>query len=179
MLFARLPHGQIDELFVFLGPDFSQLRRACIPARERFIGVDMPFEILKWHCVNSALLVEKLYCLEELGRVPLRCSICDGRAKTRQMFRYYRNKMGGHPEGPLYMCCLCAFDESRRFLKGAQNSLFAQGGDACGDRARLLLAILGRMHIPRGGFASECFASSMHCTWEHCFCRECQKRGRR
>ena len=96
--FARLPHCQIDELFGFLGPDCSQLRRACVLAREGSNGVDVPFEILKWHCVNSALLDEKLRCLEALGRVPLRCSICDVRKKMRQMFR----------TGYAKVCFICA-----------------------------------------------------------------------
>ena len=87
MSFARLPHCQIDDLFVFLGPDSAELRRACVLVRDRSNGLDLPFEILKWHCVNSALLDEKLRCLEALGRVPLRCSICDVRKKMRQMFR--------------------------------------------------------------------------------------------
>ena len=159
MAFARLPHCQIDELFVFLGPDYSQLRSACVLARERSSGVDMPFEILLWHCVNSALLDEKLRCLETLGRVPLRCSICDVRKKTRQMFRYNRVIVDGHREGVLYMCCLCAFDEARRFLKGTPNCLISQGGADCRDQATLLVAILSRMRRPRGGFASECLAS--------------------
>ena len=159
MSFARLPHCQIDELFGFLGPDCSQLRRACVPARERSNGVDVPVEILKWHCVNSALLDEKLRCLESLGRIPLRCSICDGRAKTRWMFRYNRVIVDGHREGVLYMCCLCAFDEVRHFLKGTPNCLISQGGADCRDQATLLVAILCRMRIARGGFASECLAS--------------------
>ena len=105
---------------MFLGPDSAELRRACVLVRDRSNGLDLPFEIFKWHCVNSALLDEKLRCLETLGRVPLRCSICDVRKKTRQMFRYNRVIVDGHREGVLYMCCLCAFDEARRFLKGRQ-----------------------------------------------------------
>ena len=159
MSLARLPHGQINELFVFLGPHSAQLRRACVLVRDRSSGLDLPFEILKWHCVNSALLDEKLRCLESLGRIPLRCSVCDARAKTRQMFRYNRVIVDGHREGVLYMCCLCAFDEARRFLKGAPNCLISQGGADCRDQATLLVAILSRMRRPRGGFASECLAS--------------------
>ena len=159
MSFARLPHRQIDELFVFLGPDYSQLRSACVLARERSSCVDMPFEILRWHCVNSALLDEKLRCLEALGRIPLRCSICDGRVKRRQMFRYNRAGVDGHREGMLYVCCLCVFEEARRFLTGAPHCLICQGCADCRDQATLLVAILSRMRIPRGGFASECLAS--------------------
>ena len=147
MSFARLPHRQIDELFVFLGPDYSQLRSACVLARERSSCLDMPFEILRWHC-NSALLDEKLRCLEALGCIPLRCSICDGRVKTRQMFRYNRVIRDGVREGMVYMCCLCAFDEARRFLKGTPNCLVSQGGADCRDQATLLVAILSRMRRP-------------------------------
>ena len=159
MSFARLAQCLIDELFVFLGPDYSQLRSACVLTRERSSGVDMPFEILRWHCVNSTLLDEKLRCFESLGRIPLRCSICDARKKTRQMFRYNRVIVDGHREGMLYMCCLCAFDEARRFLKGTPNCLIYQGGADCRDQATLLVAILSRMRMPCGGFASECLAS--------------------
>ena len=91
--------------------------------------------------------------------IPLRCSICDARAKTRQMFRYNRVIVDGHREGVLYMCCLCAFDEARRFLKGSPNCLISQGGADCRDQATLLVAILSRMRRPRGGFASECLAA--------------------
>ena len=69
MSFARLSHCQIDGLFGFLGPDCSQLRRACVLARERSNGVDLPFEILKWHCVNSTLRSLKLpvHILDDVG----------------------------------------------------------------------------------------------------------------
>ena len=156
MSFARLPHCQIDELFGFLGPDCSQLRRACVLARERSNGVDVPFEILKWHCVNSALLDEKLRCLESLGRIPLRCSICDGRAKTRQMYRYTL-RLDGHREGLLYLCCYCVLHEARFFLTGAPGLISKGGGDRR-DKAVLLTAILSRTHGARG-FAAECFRS--------------------
>ena len=161
MSFASLPHCQIDGLFGFLGPDCSQLRRACVLAWERSNGVDLTFWVLKWHCVsNLGLLVAKLgVCMDSLGLLPLRCSICDVRKKTRQMFRYNRVIVDGHREGMLYMCCLCAFDEARRFLKGAPNCLISQGGADCRDQATLLVAILSRMRRPRGGFASECLAS--------------------
>ena len=159
MSFAGLPHCQIEELLACLGPDYFHLRASCVVARDKSNGVDLPFEILKWYCVNSALLDERLRCLESLGRIPLRCSICDGRAKTRWMFRYNRVIVDGHREGLLYTCCLCAFDEVRRFLKGTPNCLISQGGADCRDQATLLVAILCRMRIARGGFASECLAS--------------------
>ena len=160
MSFAGLPHCQIEELLACLGPDYFHLRASCVVARDKSNGVDLPFEILKWHCVNSALLDEKLRCLESLGCVPLRCSLCDARKKTRQKFRYHRGVYAdGHRVGVLYMCCLCAFDEARRFLKGAPNCLISQGGADCRDQATLLVAILSRMRMPRGGFASECLAS--------------------
>ena len=159
MSFASLPHRQIDEIFACLGPDFFHLRLSCLLARERSNSMDLALEILRWHCVNSALLDEKLRCIEILGRLPLRCSICDGRAKTRWMLRYNRVIVDGHREGVLYMCCLCAFDEVRRFLKGTPNCLISQGGADCRDQATLLVAILCRMRIARGGFASECLAS--------------------
>lgn len=143
MSFARLQHCQIDDVFVFLGPDCFQLRRTCILAREKSNGVDMLLEILRWHCVNSALLEGNLHCLECLGRIPLRCSICDKRTNTRQMFRYTRSRsrVDGHREGMLYMCCLCAFDDARRFLAAAPKCFIFQGGDDCRSQARLLVAI--------------------------------------
>ena len=159
MPFARLSHYQIDELFVLLGPDYSQLRRTCVYARGRSNGVDMPLEILRWHCVNSALLDEKLRCFEYLGRIPLRCSICDGKSKRRQMLRYNRVIIDGRREGMLYICCLCAFEEARRFLTGAPNCLICQGGANWRDQAAFLVAILSRMCVPRGGFASDCLSS--------------------
>ena len=76
------------------------------------------------------------------------------------MFRYNRGVYAdGHRVGVLYMCGLCAFDEARRFLKGVPNCLVSQGGADCRDQATLLVAILSRMRMPRGGFASECLAS--------------------
>ena len=98
MSLAGLPHCQIEELLACLGPDYFHLRASCVVARDKSNGVDLPFEILKWHCVNSALLDEKLRCLEALGRVPLRCSICDARKKMRQMFR----------TGYAKVCFICA-----------------------------------------------------------------------
>ena len=159
MSFAGHPHYMIEELFAYLGPDYFHLRASCVVARDKSNGVDLPLEILKWHCVNSALLDEKLCCLESLGRIPLRCSRCNGLTKTRWMFRYCRERIEGFREGVLYTCCLCTFDEARHFLTGIPNCLISQGGADCRDQAKLLLAILCRMRIARSGFASECFAS--------------------
>ena len=50
----------------------------------------------------------------------------------------------GGREGMLYMCCLCAFDEARRFLKGAPNCLISQGDADCRDQATLLVDIVSR-----------------------------------
>ena len=156
MSFASLPHCQIDEIFACLGPDFFHLRLSSLLARERSNGMDLALEILRWHCVNSALLDEKLRCIEILGRLPLRCSICDGRAKTRQMYRYTL-RLDGHREGLLYLCCYCVLHEARFFLTGAPGLISKGGGDRR-DKAVLLTAILSRTHGARG-FAAECFRS--------------------
>ena len=159
MSFAGLPHCQIEELLACLGPDYFHLRASCVVARDKSNGVDLPFEILKWHCVNSALLDEKLRCLESLGRIPLRCSICDGRAKTRQIYRYTL-RLDGRREGLLYLCCYCVLQEARRFLthRGGASGLISKGGGDRRDKAVLLTAILSRTHGARG-FAAECFRS--------------------
>ena len=160
MSFASLPHCQIDEIFACLGPDFFHIRLSCLLARERSNSMDLALEILRWHCVNSALLDEKLRCIEILGRLPLRCSICDGRAKTRQMYRYTL-RLDGHREGLLYLCCYCVLQEARSFLthRGGTSGLISKGGGDRRDQATLLVAILSRMRMPCGGFASECLAS--------------------
>ena len=49
MSFAMLPHSQIDALFECLGPDFGNLRGACLLAREKSNGVELYLEITKWH----------------------------------------------------------------------------------------------------------------------------------
>ena len=159
MSFASLPHCQIDEIFACLGPDFFHIRLSCLLARERPNSMDLALEILRWHCVNSALLDEKLRCIEILGRLPLRCSICDGRAKTRQIYRYTL-RLDGHREGLLYLCCYCVLQEARRFLthRGGASGLISKGGGDRRDKAVLLTAILSRTHGARG-FAAECFRS--------------------
>ena len=128
MSFASLPHCQIDEIFACLGPDFFHLRLSSALARERSNGMDLAFEILRWHCVNSTLLDEKLRCIEVLGRLPLRCSKCDLRVKTRQMYRYTL-RLDGHREGLLYLCCCCALQEARSFLTGASGLISKGGGE--------------------------------------------------
>ena len=159
MSFASLPHCQIDEIFACLGPDFFHIRLSCLLARERSNSMDLALEILRWHCVNSALLDEKLRCIEILGRLPLRCSICDLRVKTRQMYRYTL-RLDGHREGLLYLCCCCALHEARRFLthRGGAPGQISKGGGDRRDKAVLLTAILSRTHGARG-FAAECFRS--------------------
>ena len=158
MSFAGLPHCQIEELLACLGPDYFHLRASCVVARDKSNGVDLPFEILKWHCVNSALLDEKLRCLESLGRIPLRCSICDGRAKTRQIYRYTL-RLDGHREGLLYLCCYCVLQEARSFLthRGGTSGLISKGGGDRRDKAVLLTAILSRTRA--SGFVADCFRS--------------------
>ena len=157
MSFARLSHCQIDEIFEYLGPDFFHLRLSSLLARERSNGMYLALEILRWHCVNSALLDGKLRGSERLGQVPLRCSICDLRVKTRQMYRYRTTAQDGHREGLLYLCCYCLSHEARHFLIGAPGLISKGGGDRR-DKAVLLTAILSRTHGARG-FLAECFRS--------------------
>ena len=156
MSFARLPLSQMDEIFSCLGPDFFHLRSSSLLARERSNGMDLALEILRWHCVNSTLLDEKTRCIEVLGRLPLRCSICDLRMKIRHMYRYTL-RLDGHREGLLYLCCCCVLHEARFFLTGAPG-LISKGGGNRRDKAVLLTAILSRTHGARG-FAAECFRS--------------------
>ena len=116
MSFARLPQCQVYEIFVCLGPDYYHLRGACLLTREKSNSIDLPLEILRWHCANSDLLDQKLPCFEVLGRIPLRCSRCEVRARTRQMYRYNRAISDGNREGMLYLCWNCALEEARLFL---------------------------------------------------------------
>ena len=104
MSFARLPQCQVYEIFACLGPDFYHLRASCVLARDKSKDVDPPLEVLKWHCANSDLLEQKLRCFELLGRIPLRCSRCEVRARARQIYRYSRAISDGHREGMLYLC---------------------------------------------------------------------------
>ena len=159
MSFARLPHCQIHELFTCLGPDYYHLRASCVMAREKSNGIDLPLEILKWHCTNSDLLDVKLRCVEVLGRIPIRCSCCEVRARTRQMYRYNRSISDGQREGMLYLCSHCALKEVRLFLSGMLGGLLCQGGLGSNEQASLLVDILSRVHVIRGGFIGECLAS--------------------
>lgn len=158
MSFARLPQCQVREIFVCLGPDFSHLRGACLLTRNFSNGIDLALEILKWHVTNSALLAE-LRCFEALGRIPLRCTRCDVLARTRQMYRYNRAISDGQREGMLYICSKCALKEARSFLTGMLGGLLCQGGLGSKDQASLLVCILSRVHVERGGFAEECLLS--------------------
>ena len=159
MTFARLPNCQIYELFTCLGPDYYHLRGSCVMAREKSNDIDLLLEILKWHCTNSDLLDVKLRCVEVLGRIPLRCSCCNVRARTRQIYRYNRGFSDGYREGVLYLCSHCALKEARLFLTGNVGGLFYQGGLGNKEQASLLVDILSRMHVIRGGFVGECLAS--------------------
>ena len=127
MTFARLPNCQIYELFTCLGPDYYHLRGSCVMAREKSNDIDLLLEILKWHCTNSDLLDVKLRCVEVLGRIPLRCSCCNVRARTRQIYRYNRGFSDGYREGVLYLCSHCALKEARLFLTGNVGGLFLPG----------------------------------------------------
>ena len=165
MSFASLPHGQIDEIFSCLGPDFFHLRLSSLLTREKSNGMDLALEILRWHCVNTALLDDRLPGLQRLGLVPLRCSKCDLRVKTRQMYRYRATAPDGHQEGLLYLCCYCLSHEVRFFLTGAPGLISFGGGDRK-DKEVLLTHILTRTHKARGfhyhvlrGFLADCFRS--------------------
>ena len=159
MTLARLPHCQIHELFTCLGPDYYHLRGSCVLAREKSKGVDLPLEVLKWHCANSDLLEQKLRCFELLGRIPLRCSRCEVRTRTCQMYRYNRAISDGNREGMLYLCWNCALEEARLFLTGKGGCLIALGGADRRDQATLFVALVSRTKASRAGFAEECLLS--------------------
>ena len=159
MSFARLPQCQVYEIFVCLGPDFYHLRGSCVLAREKSKGIDLPLEVLKWHCANSDLLEQKLRCFELLGRIPLRCSRCEVRARARQIYRYSRAISDGHREGMLYLCWNCALEEARLFLTGKGGFLIALGGADKRDQATLFVALVSRTKASRAGFAAECLAA--------------------
>ena len=108
MSFAKLSSCQVDEVFACLGPDYHRLRGTCLFARDRCNSNDLSLEILKWHCVNSPLLGDKLHCLEVMGRIPVRCSLCSKRSKNRQIYRYSRARMSdGHRQGVKYIFAAC------------------------------------------------------------------------
>ena len=133
--------------------------RSCLLTREKSNGIDLPLEILKWHCTNSDLLDVKLRCVEVLGRIPIRCSCCEVRARTRQMYRCNRSISDGQREGMLYLCSHCVLKEVRLFLSGMLGGLLCQGGLGSNEQASLLVDILSRVHVIRGGFIGECLAS--------------------
>ena len=159
MSFARLPQCQVREIFACLGPDFYHLRGACLLTRNFSNFIDLPLEILRWHCANSDLLDQKLPCFEVLGRIPLRCSRCEVRARTRQMYRYNRAISDGNREGMLYLCWNCALEEARLFLTGKGGYLIALGGADRRDQATLFVALVSRTKASRAGFAEECLLS--------------------
>ena len=106
MSFAILPHSQIDALFEYLGPDFSNLRGACSLARERSNGVELYLEIIKWHCTNPNGLL-KIIGFEPVGRLPsFRCARsilgCGPGPGSRQMWRFRKSFTGRH-----FLCCKC------------------------------------------------------------------------
>ena len=161
MSLAKLSSCQLDEVFACLGPDYHHFRGTCVFVRDRCNSNDLSLEILKWHCVNSPLLGDKLHCLEVMGRIPVRCSLCSKRSKTRQIYRYSRARMSdGHRLGACYLCCVCVLSEIRLFLTGVQDCSIAQASNGRSrEQAELFVAILSRMHAPRGGFAAQCLAS--------------------
>ena len=157
MSLRKLSRIQINEIIDCLGPDYFHFRSTSVFAREMSNAVDLYFEILRWHCVNSACLSDHLKCFEALGRIPLRCSGCGARVKGRQMFRYKRRV----PEHPLYICCLCVLREARLFLVGVPDCLICRGivQHSRNDRAAFLVTVLSRAQNPRGGFVADCLAS--------------------
>ena len=161
MSLAKLSSCQLDEVFACLGPDYHHFRGTCVFARDRCNSNDLSLEILKWHCVNSPLLGDKLHCLEVMGRMPVRCSLCSKRSRTRQIYRYSRARMSdGHRQGVLYLCCVCVLSETRLFLTGVQDCSIAQGSNGRSrEQAELFVAILSRVRVPSGGFAAQCLAS--------------------
>ena len=161
MSLAKLPCCQLDDVFGCLGPDYHHLRGTCVFARDRCNSNDLSLEILKWHCVNSPLLGDKLHCLEVMGRMPVRCSLCSKRSRTRQIYRYSRARMSdGHRLGACYLCCVCVLSEIRLFLTGVQDCSIAQASNGRSrEQAELFVAILSRVRVPRGGFAAQCLAS--------------------
>ena len=161
MSLTKLSSCHLDEVLTCLGPDYHYLRGACLLARDRCSSADLPLEILKWHCVNSALLGNKLHCLEVMGRIPVRCSLCSTRSKTRQIYRYSRARMSdGHRLGACYLCCVCVLSEIRLFLTGVQDCSIAQASNGRSrEQAELFVAIMSRVRVPSGGFAAQCLAS--------------------
>lgn len=157
MLLCQLPRSQISEILDCLGPDDFHFRSVCVLAREISNSVDLAFEILRWHCVNSAFLECQLRCLECLGQIPLKCSRCSARVKGRQMFRLRRSRFIS--EGTLYICCLCVLREARFFLIGHPDGLIGRYEVGRKARATLLVAILNRAQHPRGGLIADCLAS--------------------
>ena len=160
MSLAKLSSCQLNEVFACLGPEHHHLRGVCVFARDRCNSNDLSLEILKWHCVNSPLLGDKLHCLEVMGRMPVRCSLCSKRSRTRQIYRYSRARMSdGHRQGVLYLCCVCVLLETRLFLTGVDCSIAQGSSGRSREEAELFVAILSRMHAPLGGFAAQCLAS--------------------
>ena len=156
MSFAELPHGQIDEIFSCLGPDFFHLRLSSQLTRERSNGMDIALEILRWLCVNTTLLNERLPGLTKLGLLRIRCSKCALREKSRQMYRYrIRDPLSNsihNEKGCLYFCCYCLLHEVRSFLSGAPGLISKSGYFY---KAVLLILILRRTHRARDVHCSE------------------------
>ena len=163
MALTRLPQCLLKEMFACLGPDFARLRAACAIARRSSEDSDLESEILKWICVNSSQLDDpnafNIHCLEFLGRIPMRCSICKVRSVRKQMYRYKnRRRDEGVRVGVKYFCCYCVFQETQYFLQG-HSGHFSMAGLANRERTHIIIQILCRVRMPHRGFLGECLAA--------------------
>ena len=162
MSLVHLASCIFKQILSCLGPAFSPLRATCVFAKTHSHHVDLFLEILRWHCANSMLLASAQafhrQCLDVLGKIPLRCSVCQIKARNRQMYRYFRLLSNGLRDGVIYLCSDCVFCESKLFLTGA-DGLLSQASSGTRDQIRLGVAILRRLRMPRGGFANTFLAS--------------------
>ena len=162
MSLARLSPFQLQDALVCLGPDISALKATCRFSRGCVSKIDLVDEVLKWHCVNTDLMqLQRIYhrqCLELLGRMPLRCSLCEGKSKNRQFFRYTQCMQDGHRKGVLYLCCRCVYEENRLFLIG-RDGILSRAGLGEHHRVQLMLTLLSRTRMPRENLLDACLAS--------------------
>ena len=141
----------LADVFTCLGPDCYHLRATCLQTRVISDTQDLAMDILKWMCVNTTLLLD---CLEVLGNIPIRCSLCSARTPSRQRYRLSLRRDPGRA-GVVYLCSLCVFQETRRFLTGGQ-SCFPAAGLHNRQRAHIMMQILCRMRMTRAGLLKAC-----------------------
>jgi len=110
----KLAEDQVKSVVEYLGPGYFSLRLASRKYCTTTSDVDILDQIIRYYCVNvpevlTDLLLNRRLLLESLGRLPLTCTNCKIKMRTRHMSRH---KDYG------YMCCACVHNEICVWLQG-------------------------------------------------------------